>query len=89
MYKRVCVIGTAQALGLRSQIEDGVNGILTQGDPRCAKNVAHSLAHVLSDDCARRAMAINAQARVVESGLMFKQGEQWMDLTLKLKAAKG
>ena len=86
MFKRVPVIGTAQALGLRAQVSDGLTGLLTLGDPRQAKNVAASLAHMLSHAKSRHAMAVNGQARVVESGLMYRQAEQWIELLLTLKA---
>ncbi len=88
LYKRVAVVGTAQAVGLRAQIEDGVSGILTHGDPRVAVNVAQSLAHVLSNDAVRDRLAINGQLRAVEKGLMYRQGEEWLDLVLALRSGK-
>lgn len=88
LYKRVACVGTAQAVGLRAQIEDGVSGILTHGDPRVAVNVAQSLAHVLSNDAVRDFLAINGQLRAVERGLMYRQGEEWLDLVLALRSGK-
>ena len=82
------MVGTAQAVGLRAQIEDGVSGLLIHGDPRVAVNVAQSLAHVLSNDAVRDFLAINGQLRAVERGLMYRQGEEWLDLVLALRSGK-
>lgn len=65
MYKRIPVIGTAQALGISSQITDGVTGLLTHGDPSNAQSVARSLATMLGSTKYSSTLATNGQARAM------------------------
>ena len=71
MYKRAVVVGTRQALGLRAQIEDGVTGVLVEGDPTVGANVAAALHRALTQDGLRRCLAHNGQKAVVSAGLSY------------------
>jgi trehalose synthase len=71
MYKRAVVVGTHQALGIRSQIVHEETGILVFGDPSVGANVARALWQALTQDSLRRAIAHNAQKSTVESGLSY------------------
>jgi trehalose synthase len=63
MYKRVAVVGTEQAVGLRKQIEHGVTGVLVQGDPTDGKDVAAAINALLGNDALREKCAVNGQVR--------------------------
>lgn len=78
-FKRVCVIGTQTGVGLRSQIKDGVTGLLTQF-PEDPVSVAHSLLFGLHNEAARVAMSFNAQSHAVSGGLIFSQVDKWLSL---------
>ena len=78
-FKRVCVIGTQTGVGLRSQIQDGVTGLLTQF-PEDPVSVAHSLLFGLTNDSARVAMSFNSQSHAVSGGLIFSQVDKWLSL---------
>jgi len=71
LYKRQVVVGTRQALGIRSQLVQGETGILVEGDPSDGENVAAALLTALTQDGLRRSLAHNAQRYAVESGLSF------------------
>jgi len=81
-YKRLCVVAAGQALGLRSQIMDGVDGLLVPGDCTAASNVAATLAFALTHDAERRAMSFNAQAEAVKEGLFYRQANDWLNFAL-------
>lgn len=59
MAKRVCVVGTAQACGLRTQIRHGIDGLLTQGNAADYRNVAATINTALSSKALRDHLALN------------------------------
>lgn len=69
LFKRVCVVGT-QAVGLREQIRDRIDGLLVAGDPAVPANVARALQTVLLDSRLRAFLAVNGQRRVYDEGLL-------------------
>jgi len=79
-YKRVAVVGTQQACGLRSQIVHGYSGVLVQGDPDVPTNVALAVSALLGDDALREAVAVNGQKYCVEHSLLYSQLGKWVDL---------
>ena len=90
MYKRVAVVGTAQAVGLRKQIEHGVTGVLVQGDPSDGKNVAAAINALLGDDALREACAVNGQRWACAHTLIYRQLADWLNLlhAMKTRGAK-
>jgi hypothetical protein len=84
MFKRVAFIGTEQACGLRTQVRNGVDGILIGGDPSDPRNVAAALNEVLGNDCVREKIAVNGQKRVYDKFLIFRQMQEWLTLALRL-----
>ncbi len=78
MWKRVPVLGT-QACGLRSQIRDGVDGLLTH-DPEDPEEIADKLTRMLSDRVRLEHMGRNGQRSVTDHSLVFKQVTHWLRL---------
>ena len=78
MWKAVPVLGT-NACGLRRQIRDRVDGMLTQ-DPENPEEIAHNLATLLADPVTREKWGHNAQRHCYENFLVFNQVAQWMRL---------
>ncbi len=76
MWKAVPVLGT-NACGLRQQIRDRVDGLLTV-DPEDPDEIAQNLATLLADPVTRQKWGHNAQRHVYEHFLVFTQVAQWM-----------
>jgi trehalose synthase len=76
MWKGVPVIGT-RACGLRQQVRNGIDGVLIH-DPEDPAEIAKRLDDLLKDVHKRERMARNAQQRVHEEFLIFKQLCQWL-----------
>lgn len=76
MWKGVPIIGT-RACGLRQQVRNGIDGILIQ-DPEDPDEIAKRVDDLLEDVHKRERMARNAQQRVHEEFLIFKQLCQWL-----------
>jgi trehalose synthase len=76
MWKRVPVLGT-QACGMRVQIRNGIDGILTE-DPENPEEIADHLKSMLADPVARGTWARNAQRSVHERFLVFVQVAKWL-----------
>lgn len=76
MFKRTAVVGTEQAVGLRTQIRHGIDGILVQGDPSVPQNVGRAINNLLGNDVLRDEMAVNAQKRAVDCFLTYTQVRQ-------------
>ena len=75
MWKRISVLGSS-ACGIRQQIQDGVDGrILASHDP---KELAKALDEMLQDPATRHLWGRNAQRRVHESFLVFRQVAAWL-----------
>jgi hypothetical protein len=88
MYKGVCFVGTEQAVGLRTQVRDGVDGLLVMGDPSDYMNVALTLNTVLGDVELHDSLAVNGEKRATENFLIYKQVEEWIKVGPKIVAAK-
>ena len=86
MFKRIAVVGTQQAVGLRKQIQHGVSGVLVQGSPSDPANVAAAINCLLGDDNLREAVAVNGQKSVVDYFLVYRQLRQWLDLSVEFRA---
>jgi trehalose synthase len=76
MWKRVPVLGT-QAVGLRMQIRDGLDGRLVE-DPRDAEQVASMLDSMLADAPQRELWARSAQRRAYNQFSVFTQVARWI-----------
>jgi trehalose synthase len=76
MWKRVPVLGT-QAVGLRMQIRDGLDGKLVE-DPRDAEQVAEVLDAMLADAPQRELWARSAQRRAYNQFSVFTQVARWI-----------
>jgi trehalose synthase len=76
MWKRVPVLGSS-ACGLRLQIRDRIDGRLT-GNPLAADEIAETLDEMLADPLQREVYGRNAQRRVYERFLVFRQVESWL-----------
>ena len=76
MWKGVCVVGT-RACGLRHQIRNGIDGVLIQ-DPQAPGEIARRLDDILEQVRKRDYMARNAQQRVHQEFLIFKQLCDWL-----------
>ncbi len=78
MWKRVPVLGT-HACGLRHQIRDGIDGVLTR-DPGNSGEIADHLDRLLEEAVYRHALGRSAQRRVYEEFLVFSQLRRWLEL---------
>ena len=76
LWKRVAVLGT-HASGLRRQIRDGVDGLLTR-DPEDPREIADHLDELLCDPHRREAMGSAGQRRVHAELLVFSQVRAWL-----------
>ena len=65
------------ACGLRLQIRDRIDGRLT-GNPLAADEIAETLDEMLADPLQREVYGRNAQRRVYERFLVFRQVESWL-----------
>lgn len=78
MWKRTPVLGST-AHGIRQQIRDGVDGILT-ANPEDPAAVAESMLEILRDPNRRAKWARSAQRRVYDEFLVFRQLGRWLRL---------
>jgi trehalose synthase len=76
MWKRVPVLGT-KACGMRVQIRNGIDGILTD-NPEDPQEIADHLNSMLSDPAARERWGRSAQKNVYERFLVFVQVAKWL-----------
>ena len=83
-FKRVAVVGTQQACGLRAQIVHGHSGVLVQGDPDVPENVALAVSALLGNDALREAVAVNGQKFSVEHSLIYTQLGLWLEMHTEL-----
>lgn len=78
MWKRTPVLGST-AHGIRQQIRDDIHGVLIE-NPEEPESVEQGLVRILGDPHARAAWARNAQRRVYDQFLVFKQLSRWLEL---------
>lgn len=82
MWKRSVIIGT-HAAGIRAQIREGEDGLLT-ANPNDPTAVAATLEAALSQPECWREWSRNAQRRVVDSYLIFTQIQRWLGMVATL-----
>ncbi|PSQ98852.1 MAG: glycosyl transferase family 1 [Bacteroidetes bacterium QS_9_68_14] len=85
MWKSCPVMGT-RAVGLRTQIRDGVDGRLVE-NAEDADEVAETLDAMLSAGRERQAWARNARRRVADEYLVFGQAERWLETLARVGEA--
>jgi trehalose synthase len=78
MWKGVPFLGT-HACGIRQQVRDRVDGILTH-DPEDPQEVARNLDALLRDPMGRDIMGRSAQRRVHRRFLVFNQLQHWLEV---------
>lgn len=78
MVKGCAVLGSPAA-GIRSQIQDGVQGRLLQ-DSSDPQSITTTLEQMLSQPKRNDAMRFNAERRAVDHFLLFRQAERWLHL---------
>ncbi len=76
MWKRVPVLAT-RACGLRAQVRNGVDGLLTS-DAEAPEEIADHLDALLSDPTRRDLMARSAERRATDHFLVFTQICRWL-----------
>ncbi len=76
MWKGLAVVGTS-ACGLRTQIRDGIDGLLVQ-DPNDPDEVATKVETLLHDPQMRDVVGRSAQRRVHGEFLIFRQIQGWL-----------
>jgi trehalose synthase len=82
MWKALPVLGT-HAVGLRTQITDGVHGRLVR-DPEDPTEIADALERMLADADFRHTAGLAAQKRVFDEYLLFKQVRDWLEVLADL-----
>jgi trehalose synthase len=88
MWKRHAVVGT-QAVGIRTQVRDRIDGLLTR-DPTNADEIAANVAALLTAPSMRYEMGSHALRRVHEHFLIFAQLSHYLSLFSRvLRAAPG
>jgi trehalose synthase len=85
MWKRHAVLGS-QAVGIRTQIRDGIDGILTR-DATNPEEIAGHLRDLISNPGLRHEMGGRAHRRVHDQFLVFSQISRYLSLFLKARAA--
>ncbi len=78
MWKRTAVLST-HACGIRQQIRDGIEGHLIR-DPEDPQEIAVQLNALLEDHQRRAEYAKNAQRRVFQEFLVFRQVQRWLEV---------
>jgi len=86
MWKQHAVLGT-QAVGIRTQLRDQIDGLLTQ-DPNDADEIAGHLRALLTSPKARYDMGSRAHRRVHERFLIFSQLSHYLELFLRTLSEK-
>ncbi|MEX2284176.1 MAG: glycosyltransferase [Gemmatimonadota bacterium] len=79
MWKRVPILGSARAAGVRLQVRDGIDGRLAE-DPEDTTSVARLVHDMLSDSDRLDEWGRNAQLRVHAEFLVFSGLKQWLQL---------
>jgi trehalose synthase len=79
MWKRLAVLGSATACGVRLQLRDGIDGRLVQ-DPEDVVALAGLLAEMLGDSDRLEEWGRNGQRRVHENFLIFSELSRWLKL---------
>ena len=79
MWKAVPVLGSARACGVRQQVRHGLDGCLVP-DPEDGEAIAEAMRCMLADADELERWGRNAQHRVHEEFLVFRQIRSWLRL---------
>ena len=79
LWKRTAVMGSARACGVRSQVRDGVDGLLAP-DPENVQSLARIMGSMLADEHQLEEWGRNAQRHVHDHFLIFSELQQWLEL---------
>jgi trehalose synthase len=82
MWKRIPVLGSAKAFGVRKQVRDGIDGRLVD-DPEDADALALLMHEMLADSDELEELGRSAQRRVYDEFLVFSELERWLDLLVE------
>ncbi len=82
MWKQVPILGSL-ACGIRQQVRDGIDGLLTK-NPEDADEVCANMRSMLIDPALRRRMGRSAQRRVYDEFLVFRQISRYLHLVSRL-----
>ncbi|KAL9644256.1 hypothetical protein ABK040_005717 [Willaertia magna] len=82
MLKRVPVIGSRHAVGIRLQIRDGIDGRLVNAQDDL--EIAEVLAETLMDEKKRYYYGMNSEKRVLENFLVYSQIVKYSDIFQRL-----
>ncbi|KAF0981611.1 hypothetical protein FDP41_012268 [Naegleria fowleri] len=82
MFKRIPVIGSRQAVGIRLQIRDRIDGRLV--NVQDSLEIAQVLAEVLLDEKQRLMFGVNAEKRAIDNFLVYKQIEKYSEVFQKV-----
>jgi trehalose synthase len=80
MWKHIAVLGSS-ACGIRSQIRDGIDGVITH-DPEDPDEIEQNLWQMLASPIWRYQMGRSAQLRVFEEFLIFKQISRYLEVII-------
>ena len=86
MWKRIAMLGSAAACGVRMQVRDDQEGRLAT-DPEDAETVARIMVEMLADQRCLERWGRNAQRRVHEQFLVFSELQQWLGLLQSLTSS--
>jgi trehalose synthase len=79
MWKRIPILGSARASGVRLQVRDGVDGRLVS-DPEDSEALASLLQDMLASPVQLEEWGRNAQRRVHDDFLIFTELAKWLQL---------
>ncbi|HEY0810327.1 MAG TPA: glycosyltransferase, partial [Longimicrobiales bacterium] len=83
MWKRIPILGSARASGVKLQVRDGIEGRLTN-DPEDADEVSQVLYEMLADPPQLEEWGRNAQRRVHDDFLIFTELRRWLQVLTDL-----
>ena len=78
MFKGIPVMGSRQAVGLRIQLRDGIDGRLVNAQDDF--EIAQTLSEMLLDEKKRTLYGINSEKRVKENFLVYRQIEKYSEV---------
>ena len=82
MFKGIAVIGSRQAVGLRLQLRDGIDGRLVNAQDDF--EISQVLAELLLNEKQRTLFGINAEKRVMDNFLVYRQIEKYSEVFKKV-----
>lgn len=83
MWKQTPILGSVRATGVRLQVRDHIDGRLVP-DPESVEELADVLHEMLADPVQLEAWGRNAQRRVYDEFLIFRELRQWLQLLADL-----